>query len=64
MKHYISKSHLRPKHPTQYKFLDKYLAKNYCADYRSHGNCSLSLRYRLMNETSTVQQKNIFPNQV
>ena len=37
MKHYISKSHMHPKHQTQYKSLDKYLVRNYCADCRSHG---------------------------
>ena len=36
----------------------------YLDHHHFESDCSLSLRYRLMNETSTVQQKNIFPNQV
>ncbi|KAF3518737.1 hypothetical protein DY000_02060034 [Brassica cretica] len=35
----------------------------YLDHHHFESNCSLSLRYRLMNETSTVQQKNKFPNQ-
>ncbi|KAL0696971.1 hypothetical protein Bca4012_064151 [Brassica carinata] len=30
------KSHPSPKHPTQYTSLDRYLMKNYCADYQNH----------------------------
>nr|VDC70464.1 unnamed protein product [Brassica rapa] len=62
-KRYTSKSRPHLKRQTRSKSLDKFLVKNCCADYRSHG-CSLSTQYILMNEASTVQQKNKILNQV